>query len=43
MAAPVYLREHASLAKIAAGFGISESSAYNHAVVDLLTDQAPTR
>lgn len=39
----VYLREHITLAKIAARFGISESTthAYTSAVVDLLAERAP--
>jgi hypothetical protein len=43
MMALVYLREHTTLAKITAGFGISESTAhaYISAVVDLLAARAP--
>ncbi len=43
MVAPVYLREHTTLAKSAAGFGIGESTAhvYTSAVTDLLAQRAP--
>ncbi|MGC5236311.1 transposase family protein [Streptomyces albogriseolus] len=43
MVALVYLREHTTLAKIAAGFRISESTAhaYTTAVIDLLAERAP--
>ncbi|WBB62002.1 transposase [Streptomyces sp. WMMC500] len=43
MVALVYLREHTTLAKIAAGFRISESTAhaYTSTVVDLLAARAP--
>jgi hypothetical protein len=43
MVALVSLREHITLAKIAAGLGISESTAhaYTSAVVDLLAERAP--
>lgn len=44
MVALVYLREHTTLAKIAAGFGISESTAhaYTGPVVDLLVAPSPS-
>lgn len=41
MAALVYLREHTTLAKIAAGLGVNESTAHTHAVIDLLAERAP--
>lgn len=43
MVALVYLYEHTTLAKIADGFGISESAAhaYTSVVVDLLAERAP--
>lgn len=43
MVAPVYLREHTTLAKIATRFGISESTAhaYTSEVVELLAVRAP--
>ncbi len=42
MVALVYLREHTTLAKIAAGYGISESTAraYTSTVIHLLAERA---
>lgn len=39
----MYLREHSTLAKIAVGFVIIESTAhaYTNAVIDLLTERPP--
>ncbi|MER5547214.1 transposase family protein [Streptomyces sp. NPDC002589] len=44
LVALVYLREHTTLAKIAAGFRISEATAhaYVHSVTSLLADKAPS-
>ncbi|CAL9334407.1 hypothetical protein SUDANB106_00140 [Streptomyces sp. enrichment culture] len=44
MAAPVHLREHTTLAKIAAGLGISEATAhaYVHSATALPADKTPS-
>jgi hypothetical protein len=41
MVALIHPREHITLAKIAAGFGISESTAHATTVIDLLAERAP--